>query len=93
MTRITEIGLDDGPPSDPAGPARLVHVPPMTKVDRIDDRGNIREHFTRDGLRTICGVEIGRRQPPCGNRPCKRCEKIAARLSDRDACGVKGSSR
>jgi hypothetical protein len=51
----------------------------MTKVDRIDDRGNIREHLTRDGHRTICGIEIGQRQLPCGNATCRRCEKIAAR--------------
>lgn len=51
-------------------------MPPMTKIDRIDDRGDIREHWTRDGRRTICGIAIGQRQPPCGNAPCKRCEKI-----------------
>ena len=76
MTKIAEIGLDgedskaDGLLFDPTGP---------TKIDRIDDRGDIREHLTRDGRRTICGIEIGMRQPPCGNRSCKRCEKIAAR--------------
>ena len=63
--------------SDPAIPVRLVTQ--MTKVDRIDDRGNIREHLTRDGQRTICGIEIGQRQPPCGNATCRRCEKIAVR--------------
>jgi hypothetical protein len=51
----------------------------MTKIDRINDRGDICEHWTRDERRTICGVEIGRRQPPCGNHPCRRCEKIVAR--------------
>ena len=51
----------------------------MTKVDRIDDSGNIREHLTRDGHRTICGIEIGQRQTPCGNATCRRCEKIATR--------------
>jgi hypothetical protein len=49
------------------------------KIDRIDDRGDICEHLTLDGQRTICGIEIGQRQPPCGNRACKRCEKISAR--------------
>lgn len=62
--------------SDPATLVRLVLQ--MTKVDRIDDRGNIREHLTRDGQRTICGIEIGQRQLPCGNATCRRCEKIAA---------------
>lgn len=63
--------------SDPTTPVRPVHQ--MTKVDRIDDSGNIREHLTRDGHRTICGIEIGQRQVPCGNATCRRCEKIAAR--------------
>lgn len=82
MTNIAEIRLDneDRALSDPTDPVRPVpRMPQMTKIDRIDDRGDIREHFTRDGRRTICGIEIGGRQPPCGNRPCKRCEKIAAR--------------
>jgi len=79
MTKNNEIGLnaEDELLSDPTGPGRP--VPRMTKIDRIDDRGDIREHLTRDGLRTICGIEIGQRQPACGNRLCKRCEKIAAR--------------
>ena len=62
--------------SDPSTPAR---PPDVTRIDRIDDRGDIREHLTRDGVRTICGVEIGMRQSPCGNRACRRCEKIATR--------------
>ncbi len=65
------------PVSDPTALVRL--GPQMTKVDRIDDKGNIREHLTRDGQRTICGIEIGQRQTPCGNATCRRCEKIAAR--------------
>ena len=60
------------------------------RVDRIDDRGNIREHLTRDGIRTICGIEIGLRQTPCGNASCKRCEKIVARLSETTDRGVMG---
>lgn len=61
--------------SDPTAPVSPVHQ--MTKIDRIDDRGDIREHWTHDGHRTICGIEIGMKQPACGNRPCKRCKKIA----------------
>lgn len=59
------------------------------KVDRIDTKGNIREHLTRDGHRTICGVKIGQRQTPCGNAPCTRCEKIAAhcQIAPRAASG------
>ncbi len=60
----------------------------VTKIDRIDDRGDIREHWTRDGRRTLCGIPIGGRQSPCGNRPCRRCEKIVARLSETTVCGV-----
>ena len=63
--------------SDPVRLARPIQQ--MTKIDRIDDKGNIREHLTRDGSHTICGIEIGQRQAPYGNATCKRCEKIAAR--------------
>lgn len=58
------------------------------RIDRIDDRGNIREHWTFDDVRTICGIEIGYRQAACGNAPCRRCEKIIARLSETTATGV-----
>lgn len=75
MTKTAQ--KEDHPLSDSDNAERLFQE--MTKIDRIDDKGDIREHFTRDGRRTICGIEIGYRQPPCGNRPCKRCEKIAAR--------------
>ena len=77
MTKITQLSAPSDPSSDPTGQVRPVYQ--MTKIDRIDDRGDIREHWTLDGRRTICGIEIGMRQPACGNRPCKRCEKIAMR--------------
>ncbi|MCJ7597367.1 MAG: hypothetical protein MUO41_01820, partial [Methyloceanibacter sp.] len=77
MTKTAPSSQPTNPLSDPTVSVRLVHQ--MTKIDRIDDRGDIREHLTRDDRRTICGIEIGQRQPPCGNRPCKRCEKIAKR--------------
>jgi hypothetical protein len=60
----------------------------MTKIDRISGRGDIREHFTRDGQSTICGIEIGYRQIACGNAPCLRCKKIFDRLSENAARGV-----
>jgi hypothetical protein len=68
--------------SDPPAPVRLVNQ--MTKVDRIDNRGDIREHLTRDGSRTLCGLTLGRgyTQNACGNRECRRCEKIAARCQN-----------
>ena len=49
------------------------------KIDRIDRRGDIREHDTRDGVKTVCGLALGMTQTAGGNRPCLRCEKIAAR--------------
>ena len=81
MLEISQVGDEnDGLLSDPGRPVRPVQQ--MTKIDRIDDRGDIREHLTRDDRRTICGIEIGMRQPACGNRPCKRCEKIAERCQN-----------
>lgn len=84
MTRITQDNNSGGRPlSDPAAAERLSLR--MTKIDRFDSRGDIREHLTRDsGRSTICGLKIGfaQSQRPCGNRPCRRCEKIAAQLSE-----------
>lgn len=55
----------------------------VTKIDRIDDRGNITSHYTRDGLRTICGLCLrGRSQRWLNNGFCRRCEKIAARCQN-----------
>ena len=69
-----------GQPSDPELAVRLLKQ--MTKIDRIDRRGNIREHITQDGQDTLCGIEIGYRQTACGNAPCLRCKKIFDRLSE-----------
>lgn len=80
MLQLAQIA-DDATPATPASR--------MVKVDRIDDKGNIREHLTLDGSRTICGIEIGYRQTPCGNATCRRCEKIATRLSEVAVCDVK----
>ena len=60
----------------------------MTRIDRYDTHGDIREHFTRDGKRTICGQPIYGSQSPAGARPCRRCEKIVARLSETPGRGV-----
>lgn len=49
--------------SDPMAPARLIHQ--MSKIDRIDNKGDIHEHLTRDGHRTICGIEIGQIAARC----------------------------
>ncbi len=82
-TEINQIDDEGSELSDSGCPVRPIDR--MTKIDRIDNKGDIREHLTRDGRRTICGLSISgfaRTQPPCGNRSCKRCEKIAARLSE-----------
>jgi hypothetical protein len=49
------------------------------RIDRIDDKGNIREHRVRadDASLTLCGLVIFYSQPPCGNGPCRRCASIA----------------
>ena len=52
-------------------------------VDRIDDRGNIRAHYTADDRLTLCGIEIGYRQRAAGNAMCKRCESSRARSVSR----------
>lgn len=51
----------------------------IERVDRIDDRGNIREHLRRrEEARTLCGLVIGMSQPACGNAECRRCAQIIA---------------
>lgn len=51
----------------------------VTKIDRIDNKGFIREHLTRDGERTICGLDLHPMmvQRACGNGLCKRCAMLA----------------
>jgi len=89
MENVSDRQNSDPQPSDPGGPVRpSLQMTKIMKVDRIDDRGDIREHFTRDGKTTICGIEIGMRQTPCGNAPCLRCKKIFDRLSETAARGV-----
>lgn len=64
----------------------------MTKIDNIDRRGDIREHDTRDGVKAVCGVVFGMTQTASGNRPCLRCEKIAARCQIQPARAVFGTN-
>lgn len=45
-------------------------------IDRIDLRGNIVEHAVENRYRTLCGLALGMTQPSCGNRRCKKCERI-----------------
>lgn len=53
----------------------------MRTVDRIDGKGDIREHdvslHTED--RTACGLRVESSQPSSGNARCKRCDAIRAR--------------
>lgn len=52
----------------------------MKKIDRIDRRGNIREHILVEGSeqRTLCGLYVEMSQEPCGNAACFRCAQVAA---------------
>ena len=68
----------------------------MTTIDRIDNRGNIREHIVdqvewtgpeskRPPTVTLCGLpmeELGRWQAAAGNLPCRRCLWLADLLRD-----------
>lgn len=50
----------------------------MTRIDRIDNRGDIREHVVssvRPG-RTLCGLPILHSQEPAGNRECRCCARL-----------------
>lgn len=55
---------------------------PLKRIDRIDTNGFIREHLVSpdDEKRTLCGLELWNTQSACGNRGCKRCDAIAAKL-------------
>ena len=88
MSKVRRLQKTPLQPSDLAAAERPLYQ--MTKIDRIDNRGDIREHLTRDGRLTICGIEIDMWQVPCGNAPCRRCEKIVARLSETADRGVMG---
>jgi histone acetyltransferase (RNA polymerase elongator complex component) len=50
----------------------------MKNIDRIDNKGNIREHITQDDLRTLCGLPLVgmMTQIPCDNGLCRRCERV-----------------
>ena len=52
------------------------------RIDRITQRGNIREHRTLDGERTMCGIAIEISQEPAGNAVCKRCQTLADERDD-----------
>ena len=50
----------------------------LVRIDRIDERGQIREHTIDDSdwLHTLCGIEIRQSQIACGNRRCTKCEAL-----------------
>jgi len=50
----------------------------VKRIDRIDTRGDIREHLTSDNRTTICGLSIDLSQDAAGNGLCKRCARIFA---------------
>lgn len=58
-----------------------------TKIDRIDSKANITEHRTTDGVTTLCGLRLLVTQPPCGNKPCRRCARIASATASQAVVG------
>jgi hypothetical protein len=48
------------------------------RVDRIDGKGNIRQHLTVDRKVTLCGLALRLWQEPANNSECRRCVRIAA---------------
>lgn len=51
------------------------------RIDRVDERGDIREHFISPKAedRTLCGLSLPPIQPPLGNGLCKRCRVLAGK--------------
>ena len=56
---------------------------PAYQIDRADRRGFFTSHWTSDGKRTLCGLEIVMSQPYCENGACRRCERVLARKEGR----------
>lgn len=56
-------------------------------IDRIDGRGDIREHLVGVAGRTLCGRPIVAAQEPAGAPRCKRCRSLAARLDTKRISG------
>lgn len=60
----------------------LVTMAGPPRIDRIDGKGNIREHIVRtpvhdvEDLYTLCGLPIVESQNPAGNAICLRCEQL-----------------
>lgn len=51
----------------------------MTYIDRIDTKGQVRQHVLHPRLpgRTVCGLFIATARPPSNIACCRRCERIA----------------
>jgi hypothetical protein len=50
----------------------------LKRIDRIDSRGDIREHVmhpTKEQT-TLCGLSVRASQPTAGNRRCTNCERL-----------------
>ncbi len=60
----------------------------MQAIDRIDSRGNIREHLTIDGQKTVCGLDIDVSQRACGNGLCGRCARIRDARNQHASCQI-----
>ena len=50
----------------------------VARIDRVDTKGNLREHLTGDGERTLCGLLLRETQKPAGNAVCRRCQQLVA---------------
>ena len=61
-------------------------------IDRISQNGDIREHMTRDGRRTLCGLTIDASQDPAGNTRCGRCRRITAKFPAPPVCTARWDS-
>jgi hypothetical protein len=61
----------------------VAQASPLQAIDRIDGRGNIREHITADGQRALCGALLGGpTQEAAGNAKCGSCAKMVALVAE-----------
>lgn len=51
------------------------------RIDHVAQNGDICEHLIDPvrpaGRMTLCGLRLAMTQPACGNKTCKRCDRIA----------------
>lgn len=86
LDRFAARQSDSTPQAEAAAP--LYRFPLFRHLDRVDARGDIREHATHSRLQgaaypapyymTLCGLPLhwSQAQRPAGNRTCKRCAEL-----------------